>query len=87
MDDGASGSITREGDSFAVAVNGLESETRQRFTAAHELAHYFLHSDPMADGKQMHHHVDTLYAGGEHSYGVISSALTRSKPTDLQRRS
>lgn len=71
MDDGASGSITREGDCFKVAVNGLESETRQRFTAAHELAHYLLHRDLMADGKRMHRHVDTLYAGGERPDDVI----------------
>jgi len=68
MDDGASGSITRTGDAFAVAVNALESETRQRFTAAHELAHYLLHRDLMGDGHKMHR--DTLY-GGEQAGDVI----------------
>lgn len=71
MDDGASGSITRTGDSFSVIVNALESETRQRFTAAHELAHYLLHRDLMGDGKRMHRHIDTLYAGGNQGGDVI----------------
>lgn len=70
MDD-ASGSITRNGDKFTVTVNAFESETRQRFTAAHELAHYILHRDLMGDGKRMHRHVDTLYGGGEQSGDVI----------------
>lgn len=71
MDDGASGSITRNGDTFAVAVNALESETRQRFTAAHELGHYLLHRDLMDDGKRMNRHIDTLYAGRDQGGDVI----------------
>lgn len=62
MDD-ASGSITRNGDVFSIAVNALESKTRQRFTAAHELAHYLLHRNLLGDGKKMHRHVDSLYGG------------------------
>lgn len=66
MDDGASGSITRNGDSFTVAVNALESMNRQRFTAAHELAHYLLHRDLMQiDGDRMHRHTDRLYGAPE----------------------
>lgn len=69
--DEASGSLSRKDDKFIVSVNALEPETRQRFTAAHELAHYLLHRDLMGDGKRMHRHVDTLYAGGEQSGDVI----------------
>lgn len=69
--DEASGSLSRNDDKFIVSVNALESETRRRFTAAHELAHYLLHRDLMGDGKRMHRHVDTLYAGGEQSGDVI----------------
>lgn len=62
MDDGASGSITRQGDKFTIAVNGLESQTRQRFTAAHELAHYLMHRDLMhTNGGRMNRHTDKLY--------------------------
>lgn len=69
--DEASGSITRNGDSFAVTVNALESENRRRFTAAHELAHYLLHRDLMGDGERMHRHVDKLYNGDKPSGDVI----------------
>lgn len=66
MDDGASGSFTRNGDSFTVTVNALESMNRQRFTAAHELAHYLLHRDLMqVDGDRMHRHTDRLYGAPE----------------------
>jgi Zn-dependent peptidase ImmA (M78 family) len=71
MDDGASGSITRSSDSFTIAVNALESPNRQRFTAAHELAHYLLHRDLMGDGKKMHRHVDSLYGAGEQTGDVV----------------
>lgn len=56
-----SGEISRTGDSFTVRVNETESETRRRFTAAHELGHYLLHRDLMGDGKTMHRHGDSLY--------------------------
>lgn len=69
--DEASGSLSRRGEDFTVSVNALESETRQRFTAAHELAHYLLHRDLMGDGKRMHRHIDTLYDGGEQSGDVV----------------
>ncbi len=68
---GASGSIARDGNVFVVTVNALESENRQRFTAAHELAHYLLHRDLLGDGKRMHRHIDSLYDGGEQSGNVI----------------
>lgn len=71
MTGGASGSITRSGDDFTVAVNSMESANRQRFTAAHELAHYLLHRDLMGDGKKMHRHIDNLYGGGEPDGDVV----------------
>lgn len=66
MEDGVSGSITRNGDKFTVAINLLESPNRQRFTAAHELAHYLLHRDLMhTDGGKMNRHMDRLYGAPE----------------------
>lgn len=69
--DGASGSISREGDSFTVSVNATETENRKRFTAAHELVHYLMHRDLMGDGERMHRHIDTLYDGGNQAGDVI----------------
>lgn len=36
--------------SCEITVNASHSETRQRFTIAHELAHYILHRDLIGDG-------------------------------------
>jgi Zn-dependent peptidase ImmA (M78 family) len=35
---------------FAIFVNESHSETRRRFTIAHEIAHYVLHEDQIGDG-------------------------------------
>lgn len=42
---GISGQIAREGAHYIIRVNRNESRERQRFTIAHELAHYLLHRD------------------------------------------
>ena len=45
MRPGTSGQITKEGDHYIIRVNRHEARERQRFTIAHELAHYLLHQD------------------------------------------
>lgn len=45
LEQGVSGQIAKEGDDFVIRVNKYESRQRQRFTLAHELAHFFLHRD------------------------------------------
>lgn len=46
-----SGMIERAGkDRYRIAVNYNDPDTRQRFTAAHELGHYMLHRDKIGDG-------------------------------------
>ena len=35
---------------FAIFVNAAHAETRQRFTIAHEIAHFMLHRDAIKDG-------------------------------------
>lgn len=40
---GISGQISREGNQYVIRVNRNEARERQRFTIAHELAHYLLH--------------------------------------------
>ena len=43
MRTGVSGQITNEDDQYIIRVNRNEARERQRFTIAHELAHYLLH--------------------------------------------
>ena len=46
-----SGVLEKTGkNTFRIIVNKKESEERQRFTAAHELGHYFLHRDFLKHG-------------------------------------
>lgn len=45
-----SGSIEPRGDSFVVKVNRYEAKARQRFTIAHEIAHFLLHRDRISGG-------------------------------------
>lgn len=44
MDDDLSGYLERRGSGWVIGVNSLHHPKRQRFTIAHELGHYFLHS-------------------------------------------
>ena len=45
-----SGSIRKDAKgAFAISYNGNDSITRQRFTVAHELAHYLLHRNYLDD--------------------------------------
>ncbi len=43
MADEMSGYLERRGDTWYVGVNSLHSGVRQRFTVAHEIAHFVLH--------------------------------------------
>lgn len=42
---GTSGQISKENDDFVIRINRHEAKHRQRFTLAHELAHFILHRD------------------------------------------
>lgn len=42
---GISGQISKDGEAYVIKVNRNEARERQRFTIAHELAHYLLHQD------------------------------------------
>jgi len=43
LGDGISGILVIEGDKGKIGYNRVDAEVRQRFTIAHELAHYILH--------------------------------------------
>lgn len=45
--DDISGAIVRKGAEVIIAVNPSHATTRRRFTIAHELGHFFLHSELM----------------------------------------
>lgn len=45
-----SGLIQPNGDNFIVKINRFESKERQRFTIAHEIAHYLIHRDRINSG-------------------------------------
>lgn len=42
---GISGQISKENDRYIIRVSRYESRERQRFTIAHEIAHFLLHRD------------------------------------------
>jgi len=51
LGDGISGKIQRDSaDQYTIVVNATESPVRQRFTIAHEIAHYLYHRDLIGDG-------------------------------------
>lgn len=53
MKTGMSGQISKEDGNYVIRVNRNEARERQRFTIAHELAHYLLHQshiDASAEG-------------------------------------
>ena len=45
-----SGLIKPDGNRFVIKVNRFESKERQRFTIAHEIAHYLIHRDHIRSG-------------------------------------
>ena len=45
-----SGKIVKEGDNYVIYYNDSHPLTRQRFTMAHEFAHFLLHKDFIGDG-------------------------------------
>lgn len=46
---GTSGQIGEENGNFVIRINRHEAKHRQRFTLAHELAHFLLHRDRIVD--------------------------------------
>jgi Zn-dependent peptidase ImmA (M78 family) len=64
MSTGVSGQIMKENDHYTIRVNRHEARERQRFTIAHEIAHFLLHKsiiDSSPDGIKD----NVLYRSGE----------------------
>ncbi len=49
MSSNISGAIIKEGDKYVIYVNDKHPKNRQRFTIAHEIAHYILHKEKIGD--------------------------------------
>ncbi|HTT80961.1 MAG TPA: ImmA/IrrE family metallo-endopeptidase [Stellaceae bacterium] len=47
LDRNIKGKLIRRNQGFAIVINSLDTRLRQRFTIAHEIAHYVLHRDLM----------------------------------------
>lgn len=45
LNPGESGNISKVEDQYVIRINRYESRERQRFTLAHEIAHFLLHRD------------------------------------------
>lgn len=58
FDSTLSGSLSQQDDEWLIRVNKMHSETRQRFTIAHELGHFVNHKD------DEHEFVDTTFFRG-----------------------
>ncbi|GLO69562.1 ImmA/IrrE family metallo-endopeptidase [Phaeobacter inhibens] len=59
--DGKSGQIEYDGKRYIISVNAWENPRRQKFTAAHEVAHYVLHRDLLRREGHLNRHTDTLF--------------------------
>lgn len=64
MSTGVSGQIMKEGGHYTIRVNRHEARERQRFTIAHELAHFLLHK-PVIDSSPDGIKDNVLYRSGE----------------------
>jgi Zn-dependent peptidase ImmA (M78 family) len=50
LSDHLAGSISKAGDAYEIKVNKQHYRNRQRFTLAHEIAHFVLHRDMIGNG-------------------------------------
>lgn len=64
MKAGVSGQVMREDDGYVIRVNRHEARERQRFTIAHELAHFLLHKS-VIDSSPEGIKDNVLYRSGE----------------------
>lgn len=69
----------KEENEFEILVNKNDIKTRQRFTVAHELGHYFLHQDFL---KSEEIHVDIMYRAIEKNKVEIEREREREKEVD-----
>lgn len=71
LDDELSGMIFIKDNHAVIGVNAHHTPNRQRFTIAHELGHYFLHTDILRQGA----HVDTVVTMLQRHQGTALGAM------------
>lgn len=53
LENDVSGLIYKENDKYIILVNGFHSPTRQNFTIAHELGHYYKHREKLDNDSEI----------------------------------
>lgn len=76
FDDKLSGLLVKKKNEYIIGVNRHHSETRKRFTIAHELAHFFLHKDNLHYDYSTNKEEETMPLVYMRADGVISSDET-----------
>lgn len=81
LDKRISGAIryNKQENKFEILVNKNDIKTRQRFTVAHELGHYFLHQDFL---KNEEIHVDIMYRAVNREKEELEETRKREKEVD-----
>lgn len=87
LPDSISGKISKDwwGD-YTITVNDRHSATRQRFTVAHEIAHYILHRDLIENGIVDNEMYRDHRIGDEREYQANSYAASILMPHWLVRK-
>jgi Zn-dependent peptidase ImmA (M78 family) len=92
MQDGVSGVLVQRGGSIVIGINSAHHAHRQRFTLAHELGHYRLHSEGptvYVDQAMVHFRSDVPATAAEVEANTFAAALLMPEEfvrTELQGR-
>lgn len=78
LPDEISGVLDNSTGQYIILVNSNQSQVRQRFSIAHELGHYFLHSSD-ASKKQIHIDKIRYYRNGKSSLGTDDKEIEANK--------
>lgn len=79
LENNLSGRLTHDGSRWVINVNALHHVRRQRFTIAHELAHYFLHRNSQENYEDLYFHRGKNYTQHELEADNFAGALLMPK--------
>jgi Zn-dependent peptidase ImmA (M78 family) len=85
MAESIAGVLSRETDGWTLTVNAEHTDSRQRFTIAHEIGHFVLHRDRLGDGtndstdyavtSDAAHYNDAIGPGAERDANQFATAV------------